>query len=76
MPPLDGVTSINIELQHYTKKPFSCIVGCRSDLLGRGVDPAMVMGVTIAAAVLIAVLLIASMFYVTKKGYSRKWDEE
>jgi hypothetical protein len=36
----------------------------------------MVMGITIAAAVVIAVLLIASMFYTTKKGYSRKWDEE
>lgn len=36
----------------------------------------MVMGVTIAAAVVIAVLLITSMFYTTKKGYSRKWDEE
>lgn len=36
----------------------------------------MVMGVTIAAAVLIAILLIVSMFYVTKKGYSRKWDED
>jgi hypothetical protein len=36
----------------------------------------MVMGITITAAVLIAVLLIVSMFYVTKKGYSRKWDEE
>ncbi|WP_379318179.1 hypothetical protein [Paenibacillus puldeungensis] len=36
----------------------------------------MVLGITIAAAVLIAVLLIVLMFYVTKKGYSRKWDEE
>lgn len=36
----------------------------------------MIMGITIAAAVLIAALLIFSMFYVTKKGYSRKWDEE
>lgn len=36
----------------------------------------MVLGITIAAAVIIAVILIASMFYVTKKGYSRKWDEE
>lgn len=36
----------------------------------------MVMGITIAAAVLICVVLIASMFYVTNKGYSRKWDEE
>lgn len=36
----------------------------------------MMMGVTIVVGVLIAILLIASMFYVTKKGYSRKWDEE
>lgn len=36
----------------------------------------MGLGITITAAVLIAVLLTAAMFYVTKKGYSRKWDEE
>lgn len=36
----------------------------------------MMIWVTIAAAVLIAVLLIVSMFYATKMGYSRKWDDE
>lgn len=34
------------------------------------------MGITIAASLVIAILLISSMFYVTKKGYSRNWDEE
>lgn len=36
----------------------------------------MVLGVTIVCAVIIAVLLIAAMFYTTKKGYSKKWDED
>ncbi|MGF7049182.1 hypothetical protein J2T13_003690 [Paenibacillus sp. DS2015] len=34
------------------------------------------MGVTIFLVVLMSVILIFSFFYVTKKGYSRKWDEE
>lgn len=36
----------------------------------------MIVWVTIAAAVLIAIVLIVSMFYATRMGYSRKWDEE
>lgn len=36
----------------------------------------MVLGVTIATAVLITVILILLMYYTTKKGYSRKWDED
>lgn len=31
---------------------------------------------TIAGAVLITVVLIAAMFYTTKKGYSRKWEDD
>ncbi|SIQ37794.1 hypothetical protein SAMN05421578_101493 [Paenibacillus macquariensis] len=34
------------------------------------------MGVTIVLGVIITAVLIYSFFYVTKKGYSRKWDEE
>ncbi|MDQ0088351.1 hypothetical protein J2T12_001757 [Paenibacillus anaericanus] len=36
----------------------------------------MVLGITITAAVLITVILILLMYYTTKKGYSRKWDED
>ena len=35
-----------------------------------------VYGLTIGAAIIISVLLIVPMFYVTKKGYSRKWEDE
>ncbi len=31
---------------------------------------------TIAAAVLISVILIVPMFYTIKKGYSRKWEDD
>ncbi|WMT42494.1 hypothetical protein RE628_09185 [Paenibacillus sp. D2_2] len=34
------------------------------------------VGLTIVAAIIISVLLIVPMFYVTKKGYSRKWEDE
>lgn len=34
------------------------------------------MAITITASIVIAIILISSMFYVTKKGYSRNWDEE
>lgn len=33
------------------------------------------MGVTIALVVVMTLVLIFSFIYVTKKGYSRKWDE-
>lgn len=36
----------------------------------------MIIGVTIAASVLITVVLTLLMYYTTKKGYSRKWDED
>lgn len=31
---------------------------------------------TIAGAVLITVVLIIAMFYTTKKGYSRNWEDD
>lgn len=36
----------------------------------------MTTGLTIAAAVLISVVIIFAMFYTTKKGYSRKWEDD
>ena len=36
----------------------------------------MGMGVTITAVVVMTIVLIYSFYYVTKKGYSRKWDDE
>jgi len=34
------------------------------------------MKATIVIGVIMTAVLIYSFFYVTKKGYSRKWDEE
>jgi len=36
----------------------------------------MGMGATIVICAVMAAALIYSFVYVTKKGYSRKWDEE
>lgn len=36
----------------------------------------MALGITIVASIIISVLLIVAMFYTTKKGYSRNWEEE
>lgn len=34
------------------------------------------MGITIFVCVIMTIVLIYSFYYVTKKGYSRKWDED
>jgi hypothetical protein len=36
----------------------------------------MGMGVTIVIGVIMTAILIYSFYYVTKKGYSRKWDDD
>ncbi|MGN7357673.1 hypothetical protein [Paenibacillus sp. SAFN-054] len=42
----------------------------------RGATDNMGMGATIVICAVMAAALIYSFIYVTKKGYSRKWDEE
>ena len=34
------------------------------------------MGITIAIVIIMSIVLIYSFYYVTKMGYSRKWDED
>ncbi|SDF05806.1 hypothetical protein SAMN04488542_10596 [Fontibacillus panacisegetis] len=36
----------------------------------------MLLGVTIVAAIIIAVLIIVPVFFAIKKGYSKNWDED
>lgn len=36
----------------------------------------MALGITIFASIIIAILLTVAMFYTTKKGYSKNWEEE
>lgn len=34
------------------------------------------MGITIAIVIIMSIVLIYSFYFVTKMGYSRKWDED
>ncbi|CAM2824288.1 hypothetical protein PASE110613_02620 [Paenibacillus sediminis] len=45
-------------------------------MFGKEINDIMALTMTIIFSIIIAIIIIGGTFYVTKKAYSKKWDQQ